>query len=240
MYQMNVRIRYSETDETGRLSMSGLLRIFQDCGYFHAVDSNMWVNTIAGESFAWYLLKWHIEAYEMPPCGTVVKVGTWIYAQGGTIAHKQIALWDDTGKMLAIGDTMWACVNAASGESMLPGGVTWSAEDYGERLPLRSALARITPYPKQAKQAVAFPHDTVDLRFLDDNHHANNVRFTEYAMVLAERLGNCSFLEAEFLQQAKAGDILYPFRVEEDVETYIYICNETGGTLAQFRFADGV
>ena len=73
MFWKKFEIRFSETDESGCLSMSGLLRLFQDVGYFHALArgrGNTPVRTSSGtvpapaenQKRTWYLLSWHIEA----------------------------------------------------------------------------------------------------------------------------------------------------------------------------------
>ena len=38
MYAFDSRIRYSETDSEGRLTLNALLNYFQDCSTFHSED----------------------------------------------------------------------------------------------------------------------------------------------------------------------------------------------------------
>lgn len=38
MYEASYRVRFSETGKDGKMSMNGVLRLFQDCGYEHALD----------------------------------------------------------------------------------------------------------------------------------------------------------------------------------------------------------
>ena len=38
MYEMSCKVRFSETDRNGVMSMNGLLRLFQDVGYAHALE----------------------------------------------------------------------------------------------------------------------------------------------------------------------------------------------------------
>ena len=33
MYEASYRVRFSETGKDGKMSMNGVLRLFQDCGY---------------------------------------------------------------------------------------------------------------------------------------------------------------------------------------------------------------
>ena len=44
MYQFKSRIRYSETDETGRLSVPGIINYMQDCSTFQSEDGRMGIS----------------------------------------------------------------------------------------------------------------------------------------------------------------------------------------------------
>ena len=236
MFEMKVRVRFSETDENGRLSMSALLRLFQDCGYFHALARGQGNLPGTEKKETWYLLRWHIEAYEMPMCGDEVNVGTWIYSSGGSIARKQLVLADMDGRTLAVGDTMWVYMNVEDGTPALPPEGVWEDGDFGTPLPLGHPLRRI-PTPDLTSPAIAaLPRDTVDARLLDINHHANNVFFTEYAMSLSDaRTGGC-FLAAEFRRQAKAGVTLCPYLSADPTGKTVSVCDTEGSPYAVFRF----
>lgn len=235
MYEMCERVRFSETDESGRLSMSGLLRLFEDCGYFHAKARGQ-ANCPSNKSpVSWYLIKWHIESYEMPLCGEEIKIGTWIYSNGGSIAHKQLALLDSLGRTLALGDTTWVCVDIKSGEPALPDEGVWLEEDFGEKLPLKRPLKRIEKCDLNSPETLALHHSTVSAQMLDINHHANNVLFTEYAMKLCGSSA-CKYLAAEFLKQAKPDDVLCPYVSQDLNGKTVTVCNSKSVPYALFRF----
>lgn len=44
MYTFDSRIRYSETDSEGKLTMASLLNYFQDCSTFHSEDVQLGVD----------------------------------------------------------------------------------------------------------------------------------------------------------------------------------------------------
>lgn len=236
MYEMSARIRFSETDETGHLSMSGLLRLFEDCGYFHALARGEGHQPGKPVLRTWYLLSWHIEAYRMPAVGDEVRIGTWIYGCGASVARKQLVLFDAAGERLAAGDTLWVYMDVAAERPTLPPPGIWLPEDYGERIPLGRTLRRITPSDPMADDTQKLPEDRVDARLLDINHHANNVLFTEYAMSLAGYRAGCRFLAAEFRRQAKAGATICP-AVSSDAEgKTVTVFGTDGEILAVFRF----
>ena len=43
MYQIENRVRYSETDADGFLTMTGIINYFQDCSIFHSEDCGVGV-----------------------------------------------------------------------------------------------------------------------------------------------------------------------------------------------------
>lgn len=46
MYEMSCKVRFSETDRNGVMSMNGLLRLFQDVGYAHALERGFGLSLI--------------------------------------------------------------------------------------------------------------------------------------------------------------------------------------------------
>ena len=43
MYTINSRVRYSETDERGQLSLTGIINYMQDCSTFQSEDARVGV-----------------------------------------------------------------------------------------------------------------------------------------------------------------------------------------------------
>ena len=46
MYSFDSRVRYSETDETGKLTVLGLINYMQDCSTFHSADVGVGVEVL--------------------------------------------------------------------------------------------------------------------------------------------------------------------------------------------------
>ncbi len=236
MYEMKTRIRFSETDKNGVLSMSGLLRLFQDCGYAHAYIRGQTPMPDMLQKSTWYLVKWHIERYKMPRCHEEVKLATWIYKQGGSIAYKQIILTNAVGEILALGDTMWAYVDIESEKPCMPPTSIWQSEDFGKKIELKHTHKRIAHIDFNNSDIKALPERMIDYNLVDINNHANNVLLTECAMKLSEYGENCSYLAAEFLRQAKIGEHLYPYITENDTGKTVAMCDSAKIPYAMFRF----
>ena len=107
MYEYSFRVRYSECDRTGHLSLMGLLGLFQDGGYLHAHDRGLGIEHSAKTEQTWYLLTWNIYADKLPPLSAYCTLSTWFYESRGVFARKNILLRDEKGEVLAKGDTLW-------------------------------------------------------------------------------------------------------------------------------------
>ena len=252
MYEMPCRIRFSETDRSGRLSMNGLLRLFQDCGYNHAIDRGYGLKYTEKNHCTWYLLSWQIEAHRMPLVGEEVVMRTCIYDMQASLARKSIAMYDGSGECLATGDTMWVYMDVNKQEPVEPkdspcrnqrdeaeNGIQegWLPEDFGDKIPMSVRSRRIiVPDGVTALK----PH-RLNSYLIDTNGHANNVRLTELAMSLTDAdAGDCIQLRAEFKKQVKADSLIYPYIKESHHNDSIVITaafrDECGNTLTVFEF----
>ena len=79
MYQFDSRVRYSETDEKGRLSVTGIMNYFQDCSTFQSEDIGMGVSYLKEHHQAWWLSSWQIIIDRYPVLGERITIGTWPY-----------------------------------------------------------------------------------------------------------------------------------------------------------------
>lgn len=206
MVTFDGRVRYSETDATGHLSMSGLLRLFQDLNYLAVEDAGRGIRYQKAHRAAWYLLSWDVRLLTPPCLSAPFHFSAAFYRRTGSLAKKYMTLTDAAGTLLAAADTRWAFVDTVTGEP-LP-----CAPDYFGSEPLIPA-----PQDAQSGKRIRLPEHTVALApvtvddsLIDENGHANNVRLTELAMHLAGFDTGCRRLRAEFLRQTRPGDRLFP------------------------------
>ena len=55
MYTFDSRVRYSETDEEGNLSVVGIMNYLQDCSTFQSEDLKLGISYLNEEKRAWWL-----------------------------------------------------------------------------------------------------------------------------------------------------------------------------------------
>ena len=60
MYTFDSRVRYSETDSGGKLTMASLINYFQDCSTFQAEELGVGVEYLRERHLVWVLSAWQI------------------------------------------------------------------------------------------------------------------------------------------------------------------------------------
>ena len=77
MYEFQSRVRYSETDEEGMLTISALINYFQDCCSFQSEDIGRGVRYLREHACAWVLGGWEIALHRMPRYTEEIVIRTW-------------------------------------------------------------------------------------------------------------------------------------------------------------------
>lgn len=232
MYEYKFRVRYSECDRTGHLSLMGLLALFQDGGYLHAHDRGLDIHHSAQTEETWYLLTWNIRAEKMPEIGAQCTLTTWFYESRGVFARKNLLLRDENGKVLACGDTLWVYMDTKNGVPIPPPEGQFSPEDYGEKWEMEYRSRKIAIPPS----VEVLPPVTVSLEDVDTNRHVNNTRFAHMAFRAIGAPDGYTGLLAEYARQAYLGDVLTPLRAETEEGTLLSFRNAHGITAATFVF----
>lgn len=95
MYEIQSRIRYSETDADARLSILGMMNYFQDCSTFHSEDSGVGLSWLEKEKRSWFLSSWQIRISRRPALGETVTIATWPYDFRGIFGMRNFAIYDE-------------------------------------------------------------------------------------------------------------------------------------------------
>ena len=76
MYHFDSRVRYSETDENGRLSLTGVLNYLQDCSTFQSEDLGIGIRYLTAHDRAWWVTSWQIAIDRYPVLGERIVIST--------------------------------------------------------------------------------------------------------------------------------------------------------------------
>lgn len=224
MYTFESRIRYSETDQNGRLTLSALINYFQDCSTFHSEDAGLGIEYLRDRKLVWVLSSWQIVTERYPLLGEKVTVGTQPYDMKGFLGYRNFWMTDAEGRYLAKANSLWSLLNT---ETARPSQVTQEmVEGYGmgSRLEMDYAPRKIVvPQGGTFREPIV-----VNSHHLDTNHHVNNQKFVDMAMDLLPDGQAVGQLRAEYKKQAFLNDVLKPYVAEADGKTVVSLTDEAG------------
>ena len=107
MYTFGSRIRYSETDEYGKLTLTGIMNYLQDCSTFQSEDIGLGISYLTEHHQAWWLSSWQIVIDRYPALGEEVVIGTWPYDFKGFYGYRNFTICDPAGNYLVRANSVW-------------------------------------------------------------------------------------------------------------------------------------
>jgi len=228
MYSFDTRVRYSETDAHGKLTLEGILDYFQDVSTFHSEDLGIGIKFLAEHHLAWVLTSWQIVVERYPDCCEPIKVATFPYDFKGFMGNRNFFLEDVTGRKPAYANSVWTLMNLEKGRPERP------PVEMKERYVIEPRLDM-----EYAPRKIAIPDDFIQQEpieiksyHLDTNQHVNNGQYLRMAMEYIKKDFEIRQMRAEYKKSARLGDIIIP---QLSVETNKYIVsleNESGDVYA--------
>ena len=76
MYEFGGRVRYSEIDHTGKMTLPALINYFQDCSTFHSEEVGLGMGRLKADRKAWVLSYWQVIVERYPELGERIVTGT--------------------------------------------------------------------------------------------------------------------------------------------------------------------
>lgn len=248
MYKFSSRIRYSEMDSKGNLSLESLLNYFQDCSTFHSEDVGVGLEYLKERHLAWVLSAWQIVVDRYPGLCEKVVTGTAPYEFKGFFGYRNFLMETEEGERIACANSLWVLMDMEKMCPSKPPKEMTDAYAVEDKLPMDYAPRKITlPVAGGAEKEVL----EVRQHHLDTNNHVNNGQYirmakeflpAEYAFCKTYT-GRNRFLRqmrAEYKQQAHLGDKIYPV-VYENGEIAAVSLNDGNGQpycIVEFKFRD--
>ena len=204
MYDMKIRVRYSETDPEGRTRISHILDYFQDVATFHSMSLGMEANGALDRGYGWYLLSWDVTITRYPVIGDSIRVITDPYKMKGFYGYRRFYIHDEQGEVIASADSIWVLMD---GEKKLPVRIS----DELTRLfvdPETDGTVRIKrKLPVKGPWDHPMSFEVTDI-FTDSNHHVNNAYYVQWASMVLPPDSKIHHLRVDYRQAAFRGDTL--------------------------------
>lgn len=232
MYKFESRIRYSETDSEGKLTMASLINYMQDCSIFHSEDAGLGLEYLRKLHLVWVLSAWQIVVERYPMLGEKVEIGTQPYDMKGFIGYRNFAIWDESGNCVAKANSIWSLLDtlnyrpAAISEEMVRGYAL------GERLPMEYAPRKIAVPPDGCRMEPL----VVKRHHLDTNHHVNNQQFIDMTMDYLPEGFCIRQVRAEYKKQAFLDDVLVPRVIDEGNRVFVALEDEQGAAYVTVEY----
>ena len=230
MYSFKSRIRYSETDKDGYLSLEGMMNYFQDCSALHTEDVSVGIDYQRANHFTWMIITWHVQIFRKPKFGEEVTVGTWPYSFKGIKGNRNYILLDREGNTLARADSTWVFIDTKENR------IAKITED------VKNAYTNETPLDMGETHRRIFAKDNLELHdkilvtpvFLDTNGHVNNVKY----LSIAEGYVDVDYNEfyVEYKNQAFLHDEIAVYKGTDTSCNQIILKNQKDEVLVNIEF----
>ena len=232
MYKFDSRIRYSETDSEGNLTMMALLNYFQDCSTFQSEDAGVGIRYCLDRDLVWVLNSWQIVPIRLPKLGEKVTIATCPYDFQKFMGYRNFMMFDEAGNYLAKANSIWSLINLKTGRFEMPDDNMLKGYPVEERITMDYAGRKISvPAGGETKEPITvLPHH------LDANHHVNNGQYVAMAFEYLPEGAVIKQLRAEYRKQAFLGNVLIPYVVAEDTRIVVSLQDDSGKAYAVVEF----
>ena len=209
MYTFDSRIRYSEVDKNGKLTIESLIDYFQDCSTFQTQDGPASMEYLRQRNLAWVVTSWQIEIKRLPKLCEYVTIGTIPHKLKGFFGVRNFFMDTKEGERLAVANSVWTLFDF---EKLAPSRITpeiVAAYPLGPCLEMDYADRKIH-VPEDGERITA-EEIVVKNHHLDTNNHVNNGQYIKMAMdAIPDKDLAVSSMRVEYRKQARLGDVLYP------------------------------
>ncbi|MCM1540422.1 MAG: thioesterase [Blautia sp.] len=233
MYTFDSRIRYSETDSEGKLTMASLLNYFQDCSTFHSEDIGLGVGYLKEMHQVWVLSSWQIVVERYPELCERVIIGTQPYDMKGFLGYRNFTMMTEGGEYLAKANSIWSLLDLDKGKPAMVSEEMTRKYGISEKLDMEYAPRKIAvPGDGVSGEAIV-----VKQHHLDTNHHVNNGQFVDMAMDFLPEDFVIGQLRAEYKKQAFLDDRLLPYVAASEDKVVVSLTDEKGAPYVVVEFS---
>ena len=234
IFETDGKIRYSEVDSDGNLTIDNMVNYLQDVTMLHSEAVNMGASEIARTGCVWFLSTWQVDIIRTPRIYENVRIKTNPYEFKGFFGNRNVWIETEDGEVLVKANAIWIYLNV---ETKVPVRVKEAAMapymPFEPKIDMEYASRKI-PMPQEGFE----PLDPIPVREdnLDTNKHVNNCQYIKTAMVAAGIYKMPKRLRSEYKKSALLGDVFYPYVQKEDNVIYVDLRSNEGESYATVVF----
>lgn len=223
-YEFESRVRYSEIDHRGTMTLPALINYFQDCSTFHSENVGLGMESLKNRKKAWVLSYWQIIVERYPRLFEQVSIGTFATEFKGLYGNRNFYMKDSAGACIAVANSVWAFMDLEKGRPVRP-----AAEDidpFGTMPPLDMPYeGRKIRLPGEWESGESFP---VRKYHIDTNEHVNNCQYIQMALEVLPGDLSVRQVRAEYKKSAVLGDMICPKITKEQDRIVVELCDTQG------------
>ncbi len=227
-YEFESRVRYSEIDHRGTMTLPALINYFQDCSTFHSEAAGVGMERLKKEKKAWVLSYWQIIVKRYPRLCENIITGTFPTGFKGLYGNRNFYMKDGEGKQIACANSIWVFMDLEKARPARP-----SEEDiapYGLHAPLDMPYeGRKILLPEEYMEKEPFP---VRRYHIDTNEHVNNCQYVQMALEMLPAEISVGQVRVDYKKSALYGEMIYPRLAEEPDRIVTELCDENGNLYA--------
>lgn len=224
MYTFHSRVRYSEIDANGHVTLDNIINYMQDCSTFHSEDLGVGIKYLQKNHQVWMLSAWQIVIEQLPKFAQEITIGTQAYDFSNVFGYRNFAIMDETGAYLVKANSIWCLTDTVTGRPMRIKPEFVACYGIAKPLEMNYADRKITiPHNGQKQNPIQ-----VQYYHLDTNQHVNNGQYVKMALQYLPKDFSIYQMRAEYRQQAKLGDIILPVVFPVQLGFVVVLENEDG------------
>lgn len=227
-YEFDGRVRYSEIDHRGTMTLPALINYFQDASTFQSEAIGLGMDRLKHDRKAWVLSYWQVIVERYPQMCEKITTGTFATEFKGLYGNRNFYMKDGSGELIARANSIWAFMDLEKGRPVRP--TAEHIDPYGTCEPLDMPYEeRKIALPEQSEAGEPFP---VRKYHIDTNEHVNNCQYVQMALEMVPGDIQVRQLRVDYKKSAVLGDMIYPRLTAEQERTVVELCDADGKAYA--------
>lgn len=225
-YEMPGRIRFSEVDQHGVLTLYHLINYLQDASTFHAEDRMVGMDWCNEQGIAWILASWQLHIRSYPRMGDRIVVKTWPYSFRSCLGGRNYTIETEDGELLVTANSEWVLMNLKENRMVRVSQTMKDAYNANADDKLQEDLGgrKIAIWETGEEKE----HFHIQEHMLDTNHHVNNGQYILMAENYMEEGFRAVHFRAEYKKQAYLGDEIVPMVCQNEKGYQVVLKNTAG------------
>lgn len=231
-YSFKSRVRYSELDREGNLSVHGIINYMQDCSTFQSESVGAGMESLKEKRRAWLLAAWNIDIGTSVTLGSDIRISTWAGEFKGIYGDRNFTIQDESGRVCVKARSLWVYVNT---ESRHPARIDEEEiEAYGtaQSIDMEPARRKMS-IPQECREREPFK---IKKAHLDTNGHVNNAWYITLSMEYLPEEFTIRNIKAAYQKEITYGDVVYPAVSYEGRRTTVVFRDAKGKTSSIVEF----